>query len=188
METKTMAAAFAVALLVLAGAAFAMPNWFGGFFGGQPQSMQNNETGQNQTGSWHGSRGMMNGTGWQNQTGIYPGHARGSGMGYNATNNQTIQEFNTAVQSGDYQTALQLHQQYGIGGPVFDKLNATTFATYSQIYNLQSQLHTLEGQLGQAIGMNMQLASGAQLPAGTHPMGMMTGKRGFGIGRGHASG
>ena len=45
METKTMAAAFAVALLVLAGAAFAMPNWFGGFFGGQPQSMQNNETG-----------------------------------------------------------------------------------------------------------------------------------------------
>jgi len=185
MENKTMAAAFAVALVVLAGAAFAAPNWFGGFFGGQgtqnnqPPMAQNNATWQNQTGFGHGR-----GFGYNMAVGTL--HERG--MGFNATNNQTVQEFKAAVQSGDYQTALQLHQQYGIGGPVFDRLNATTFATYSQIYNLQGQVRTLKSQLGQAIGMNMQLAAGTQLHAGARPMGMMARQRGFSNGRGMRSG
>lgn len=115
---------------------------------------------------------MADSTVWQNRTANW--HA----FGYNATFNQTqADQFKQAVQSGDYQTALQLHQQYGIGGRLFDRLNSTTFATYSQIYGLQSQLHTLNGQLRQELGISQNTSAGA------HPNSTAA-RPGFGFGRG----
>ncbi|MFA6328548.1 MAG: hypothetical protein WCY41_03815 [Candidatus Micrarchaeia archaeon] len=56
-------------------------------------------------------------------------------------------KFEQAVLSEDYSTAKSLGGEYGFGGPMFPKLNATTFAKYSQIANLESQLK-------QELGMN----------------------------------
>jgi hypothetical protein len=71
----------------------------------------------------------------------------------NATNaaNYTAgyQQFIKAVTSNDYQTAEQLHKEYGFGGKLFDKLNETTFSKYSQIYTLSTELRQELGMTGQ---------------------------------------
>lgn len=59
------------------------------------------------------------------------------------------QQFIQAIESGNYATAEQLHQQYGFGGKLFDKLNETTFAKYSQIYALTTELREELGMKGQ---------------------------------------
>ncbi len=87
----------------------------------------------------------------QNQTNTTWQGMRNMSMHFNAPE---MQAFNKAVESGDYQTAQQLHQEYGFGGPIFDKLNETTFAQYSQIRNLQNQLAIELGLNGSMMGMN----------------------------------
>ena len=51
-----------------------------------------------------------------------------------------LMEFHDAVLSSDYETAKSLHDKYGFGGRIFDKLNQTTFAEFSQIKNMQKHL------------------------------------------------
>jgi hypothetical protein len=90
--------------------------------------------------------------------------------GYNATGtNYTAeyQQFVQAVASNDYATAQQLHQEYGFGGKLFDKLNATTFSQLSQIYTLSTELR-------QELGMK------GQPGASMYARGFV---RGFGVGR-----
>jgi hypothetical protein len=75
---------------------------------------------------------------------------RFKGNSTNATGNSTeYQQFVQAVASNDYATAQQLHQQYGFGGKLFDKLNATTFSQLSQIYTLSTELRQELGITGQ---------------------------------------
>ena len=88
-----------------------------------------------------------------------------TGFGRNADNgtfNETaLQDFDNAVLAGDYTSALQLHGTYGFGGPIFDRLNSTTFAKLSQIQNLQHELakelglnNTGTNSAGLGLGMN----------------------------------
>lgn len=181
-----MIAAFAVALFAFAGTAFAMPNGFGGWMGHGGNAAWQNQTGnwtgyapgQNQTVNWsqaawqkqtwgmhRGFNSSFNGTKFSHRHRFGPGQGfngtRGGPMpGFNSTFNSTqIGSFRQAVQSGDYEAALQMHQSTGIGGSVFDKLNSTTFSMYSQIFNLESQIQVLEGQL-KALGINFMPGAG----------------------------
>jgi hypothetical protein len=171
MEMKILAAALAIALVAFVGVGFAMPGWAG--FAGW--GMMN---GPAQNGSWQWGNASLNGTMHGGGNGTFG--MRGRGMGLNQTFNSTqVQEFDSAVASGDYATAKQLHDDYGIGGSLFGKLNETTFPQYSQIYNLQSQLTNLTGQLRQELGF------GGKQPMGPHFGGFMMGHGGFGRGMRH---
>jgi hypothetical protein len=83
-----------------------------------------------------------------NATGMW---ARLKGNSSNVTGNYTAeyQQFIQALSSNDYATAQQLNQQYGFGGKMFDKLNATTFSKLSQIYTLSTELRQELGIKGQ---------------------------------------
>lgn len=78
------------------------------------------------------------------------------GWRFNATNgtwtNYTAeyQQFVQAIQNNDYTTAEQLHQQYGFGGKLFDKLNLTTFSQLSQVYTLSTELRQELNMTGQS--------------------------------------
>jgi len=63
-------------------------------------------------------------------------------------------QFAAAVSNGDWAAAKQLHDTYGFGGPMFDRLTEQTFAKYSSIHKLESQLSTLRGELASELGMN----------------------------------
>jgi hypothetical protein len=155
MDLKVFAAVLAVSLLVFAGIAFAMPGW-NRMFGGGGIGVQN------------GTDGMPIVHRMQNWNGSAPGC-----VGWNGTDNITAQfnEFSAAVQNGNYDAAKQLHESYGFGGPLFEKLNETTFAKYSQIQKLKGELRT-------ELGMN---PGGPQL--GGFARGVRAGS-GFGFGRG----
>lgn len=72
------------------------------------------------------------------------------GNATNATNYTTgYRQFVQAVSNNDYQTAEQLHNEYGFGGKLFDKLNETTFSQLSQIYTLSTELRQELGMKGQ---------------------------------------
>jgi hypothetical protein len=87
--------------------------------------------------------------------GFYNGFGKMAGRGnwsLNTTRHFTVfnatatQEFVQALMSGNYSQARQLHTEYGLGGMIFDKLNETTFAQYSQIYQLRGELRQELGQ------------------------------------------
>ena len=63
-----------------------------------------------------------------------------AGANISMPNETQIGEFDAAVQSGDFETAKALDNEYHLGGPIFGKLNQTTFATYSQIAVLKREL------------------------------------------------
>jgi len=151
-----------------------MGNWT---WQGRNGSMQNwtwagyNASAQN--GTWHGHGGMQGcrqGKGGSGRGG-YGGNSsfqNGTWGAMNATpraNATEISDFQQAVLNGDYQTAEQLHTQYGLGGPLFGKLNATTFADYSD-------LSSLALKLDQELGIGNQSLSG-MIPAGAGFAGRM---------------
>ncbi len=94
-----------VLIAALAGAAYAMPYWMGGW-----SNMTQNWT----MGSHH--------------------------YNYSRANSTQVSAFWQAVASDDFQTASALHQAYGLGGPFFSRLNQTTFADYSALYNARAKL------------------------------------------------
>ncbi len=155
MDSKIIVASFALLAIAFAGAAFAMPGWYDGMMG--------HGGGQNRT---------FNGT-W-NAT----GHWGGPGMNSTKPNATIVQQFQQAVASGDYQTAKQLHDTYELGGPLFSKLDSTSFSTYSQIYNTQNQLSSLKTQLRQELGPNQTQGNGP----------MFGGFRGHGFAKGNMMG
>ena len=137
MDRRIMFVVLGVAALALAGLAFAA--------GGQGW----NATGfdpQNWNGTVQGHR-MMRSHGSENATGS--GMMRGNGtQALNMTARaEEMKQFKQAVLSDDYATAKQINTEYGVGGPIFGKLNETTFAKFSQIANLESQLR-------QELGLN----------------------------------
>ncbi|VVB98435.1 Uncharacterised protein [uncultured archaeon] len=74
---------------------------------------------------------------WGNFHGQNMNATRNVSAPFNAT---VVQDFRQAVASGNYAEAKQLHDTYGIGGKLFDKMNETTFAKFSQIYGLEASL------------------------------------------------
>ena len=151
-----MFVALGVAAIAFAGLAFAAGGngWSAAGFG--PQGWNGTQ----------GERGMMRG--WEGN-GSCGGQAPPM-QGLNGTRaappNMTAMkeakgEFDKAVLSNDYSTAKNLSEKYGFGGPLFAKLNGTTFAKYSQIA-------ALESQLGQELGIN---GTGMEPPIGRMGMG-----------------
>lgn len=141
MDMKILAAAFAATLLVFAGVAFAMPGW--DKWNGANDAAQ----GRLGRGAW-----QLNGTSepmpvppWQNGT----WHAGN----YSQFNSTQLEKFRSAVESGDFSAAKQLHDEYGFGGMLFGKLDETTFAKYSRIYQLQSELRNMTSALHQELGL-----------------------------------
>jgi len=136
METKTKAVLVFVFLAVVAGALFAMPG-FGRAYHVDADVQQH----MNQT--WNGSNapeppwmnGSFNGT---RPEGFGRRNARLNNT--NMPNATDIANFKQAVVSSDFQTAKTLNQEYGLGGPIFSKLNETTFQTYAQIQTLRTEL------------------------------------------------
>ncbi|MEM3555121.1 MAG: hypothetical protein QXF56_00120 [Candidatus Micrarchaeia archaeon] len=63
-------------------------------------------------------------------------------------NETAFQQFIQAISENDYETAMELHREYGFGGRLFDKLNETTFAKYSKIYTLNMELMEELGMKG----------------------------------------
>jgi hypothetical protein len=81
----------------------------------------------------------------------------GGWLAKNITSEQ-IGEFRSAILSGDWETAKKLHSEYGLGGPIFDRLNSSTFATFSQIANMRKQAADLQIKLNQDLGIGNQAA------------------------------
>lgn len=92
------------------------------------------------------------------------GTAKHMGMGrFNDTTEHS--DFLKAVENGDYSEAKKLHDEYGFGGPIFDKLNETTFAKFAQIQKLQKELATElgfggNGQMPPIMGFGMREGPG----------------------------
>lgn len=144
MDMKVFAAVMVLSV-VLASAVYAFPGWHGmrGWDGGAPH-MRNASS--------------MNWTASQRN--------------WTPANATEYQAFSQAVASGDYQAAESLHSQYGLGGPIFGMLNQTTFAEYSQIVNLQTQLHDLESKLFGELGFQRPPATaGGWMMHGMGPRG-----------------
>lgn len=192
MNMKIPLAAFAIVLIACAGIVLAMPGWNKKMM--NPQGWQN-ETQQNSTcGGRMGPRFMDLPANESNRT-MYGRrmemdfdlnesnktmHMRRMEMNMASFNSTAIEQFNQAVEDGDYQTAKQLHETYGLGGGLFDKLNETTFAKYSQIQKLISELRQELGMDGQS-GNGPGLGEGFEMGPG---FGGFPGNMGFGFGHG----
>ncbi|MFA6214677.1 MAG: hypothetical protein WC717_05370 [Candidatus Micrarchaeia archaeon] len=153
MDQRILVVVLGIAALALAGLAFASPLGAAQFEGAGCACNGTN-----------GSIGMRAQGGWENRTG-----GLGAGMRMGAPDNATLaahEEFEEAVEAGDFASALALHEEYGFGGPIFGKLNETTFATFSQI-------HALHEELRQALGM--EGADGKMMGRGPGGMGRMGG-------------
>jgi len=99
--------------------------------------------------------------GWQNTA---TGKVATDATRINTTEHE---QFQTAVETGDFAIAKSLHEQYGFGGNVFDSLNETSFAKFTQMHNavqagdsataeqIRSELRANgEFDLGNGCGMN----------------------------------
>ena len=169
MDRRIMFVVLGVAALALAGLAFAAggQGWNAGGIG--PQDWNGTHM------KWNGTRMMPPNGG--NETFRGHGMMRGEGNGTRAApaNMTAVKEakdqFDSAVLSDDYATAKNLSEMYGFGGPVFKKLNETTFATVSQIASLDSQLR-------QQLGLN---ATGNMPPIGNMQIGGMRGMGGWNV-------
>jgi hypothetical protein len=69
-------------------------------------------------------------------------------------NSTDLLQFRQALSDGDFAAAKKLHDDYGFGGPLFGKLNESTFAKYAEISKLSQELR-------QELGMN---ATGMEPP------------------------
>lgn len=149
MAAKTFSAAAAIALLALAGALAAFGAWHGGPAMGGPMPFWNG------TGNFTWPEPPSCGNGSWNEA------DRPMRPFWNSTFNYTKFEearagFEAAVLSGDYANAKSLHDSYGFGGGLFDRLNKTTFAQYSRIFSLRAQARNLENALGLELGLKGQ--------------------------------
>ncbi len=161
MDNWKTAAVAAIAIAAFAGIAFAAGGWGGGYTMGNWQNQPNSTF--NATGFWHGGV-ALNDTNWtggmhtrrmgNNGTGRMGFGRRAGNQTNQSANAAAFSSFNSAVLSGDFATAQQLHNEYGFGGPIYGKLNATTFAQVSQIANLEQQAGNIEKQLRQELGIN----------------------------------
>ncbi len=169
MENKFIALA-AVALVLCAGAAYAAFG-FGGFDIRMPGGMGHANWASNSSGNFTGPLGR----GWQelngSGNGTYAFVRRGVELNV-SFNSTAAKDFRSAVLSGDYQAAESLHSEYGFGGPIFNMLNETTFATYSQIASLTQALR-------QELGLNNTAQGAAGFNGALHGV-----KEGFRAGRG----
>ena len=198
MEKKYMAIAAAAIVLACAGLGFSEAAQAWGADGAQWQLRQ--QWNANWTNSTGMHRHMGEGAEWNwtgNESGFPPrgippcfeGNPANStngtvaceqhrfgfpGNGTNSTFNSTqVKEFESAVLSGDYATASQLHAQYGLGGPIFDRLNETTFAKFSQIRNLQHELAQALGMGSGSPGMGVDFIPWPAFGHEEHIRGMM---------------
>ncbi len=137
MDLKIIAIVLVVSL-AFAGAVFAVPGLHAGLDGWLGRNASVNAT-------WHGC-GAENATQRANAT--------------------EIGEFRQAVLDGDYQTAKQLHDQYGLGGQLFGRLNETTFADYSGMGKLAAKLRQELGIGNQSLSGRMN--AGAGFAGGMH--------------------
>ena len=64
----------------------------------------------------------------------------GKGFATAVMNETAHAEFENAIDAGDYKIAMQLHGEYGFGGPIFEKLNEATFSKWGQIRSLRKEL------------------------------------------------
>jgi hypothetical protein len=126
MDAKTAAAGILAALIVLGGIAIAAP-------------AIGNAAGL----GMRGPHAAANGSDFR-----APGPWNHCGFG-NASrpDNSTLEAFRDAVLNDDYQAAKNLSDTYGLGGPLFSRLNETAFHTYSEIV-------VLEKRLAQELGVN----------------------------------
>jgi hypothetical protein len=166
MDAKIFAAVLAVGLLGMV--AFAGIGYAGGFWGGMRGPMAD-------------PSGNFTGSGMHEPGANCTGNAAGCGMRGpwgNGTldapprmNETLMQEFRGAISSGDYDAAMQLHEEYGFGGQMFERLNETTFGQLSQIHNMRTQLM-------QELGMNdTPRGLGMGCPMRGHMGGMGHGRR-----------
>jgi len=129
MDQRILLVALGAAALALAGTAFA--------FGGQGWAAQGGQIeGWNATAK---GGGMMR-IGAPEWAGNGTCARRLNASGTPRFNETSHSEFVAAVESGDFAAATKLHEEYGFGGQMFEKLNETTFAKFSQLHKLQSEL------------------------------------------------
>lgn len=170
--TGTLLAVIAVSLIAVAGAVFAIPgNWKDD--AGRHFNPDKNFTGepcmQGKCFDESAERGFGGiNCSWQNQTRNANGQKAGNftgkqfGRGLNQRPNFTqMDDFENAIEKADYETAKQLHEEYGLGGPLFEKLNETTFAKYAQIRKLNTELMQ---ELGLEHDMPAGMEKGIGLP------------------------
>ncbi len=134
MDRRIMFVILGAAALALAGLAFAAggQGWNATGFGPQDWNNTRMAASAGENGTFRG-HGMMRGNSTQEQD--------------RTAREEEMKQFEQAVLADDYSAAKSLNTQYGVGGPMFGKLNETTFATFSQIAVLESQLR-------QELGMN----------------------------------
>ncbi|MDD5317724.1 MAG: hypothetical protein PHF51_03235 [Candidatus ainarchaeum sp.] len=137
MDGKLFAAAAAVTLIVFVGAAVAASGLANA--GGWRAMNRMNRTAPDFNATGNGSTGWFKG-----RMGMPPGgfNATGEEMGNKSLE---LAQFIEAVEAGDYAAAKSLHGEHGFGGPVFARLNETTFPKYSEVFRLTSELM---GELG----------------------------------------
>lgn len=128
------------------------------------QHLNRNNTNMTDFGQRPGCNGSTNGTGWlsiwendrtnekeserqrmwgnggMNNTNRPRPQREGNGSMNETQFSQLQSQFESAVLSGDYATAKELHSSYGFGGRLFGKLDESTFAQYSQLRKLESAL------------------------------------------------
>ena len=183
MDQRIMLVVLGVAALAFASLAFASGgqgwnasglqagSWNGTIQGhGMMRGFDWNETHAQLPEGWNGTRMMRGFDG--NGTRMAPqGNESCAGRGTMPRFNSTEQKaFEAAVDSGDFTAAAKLHEEYGFGGPMFEKLNATTFARFSQVHRLQS---------GLMADLGMEKMPGMMAGEG---FGRMQGGRGKGMG------
>ncbi|MFA6489645.1 MAG: hypothetical protein WCT52_03090 [Candidatus Micrarchaeia archaeon] len=109
--------------------------------------------------------------GWENA-------GMGNGMGNAASLNPAEHEqFQAAVETGDFAAATALHGQYGFGGRMFESLDAKSFAKFSEMHNamqsgdyekaqeIRAELRA-DGGFGTGKGAGQNAGSGRQNAAG----------------------
>jgi len=157
MDQRIMLVALGVAALAFASLSFAA--------GGQGWAAGNGMQ------EWNGTakgQGMMNGGARPEWAGSENCTRALNGTGMPRFNSTEQKAFEAAVESGDFAAATKLHGEYGFGGPMFEKLNATTFAKFSQVHKLQSELMA---DLGMERGQGM--LQGGMRPDGGDGFGEM---------------
>ena len=172
MDRRIMFVILGAAALALAGLAFAAggQGWNATGFGPQDWNGTRMAASSGENGTFRG-HGMMRGNSTQEQN--------------RAAREEEMKQFEQAVLADDYSSAKSLSTQYGFGGQMFAKLNETTFAKFSQIAVLESQLRQELGM--NATGMMPPLIGGPEFgmgPGMKRGMGMMGPEIAKGMGHG----
>lgn len=100
------------------------------------------------------------------------GNANGNGMRAASQYPAEFAQFQQAIADNNYALALELHEQYGFGGRMFDSLTPEAFALKSQLHNalqsgdaakaakIRQQLSDLGLNFGNGIGKGMRNGQG----------------------------